>query len=78
MTHIRWRRPESSLCEFGKWLRKQLEKKGLQQKDLNPVVGLGSGAVSQWMTGFSKPRRETIAELAKFFGVTTDEIHKHL
>lgn len=76
--HIRGRRPDADLCEFGKWLRGQLDKKGLQQKDLQPVVSLGAGAISCWMIGVSKPRRQAIVALAKYFRTTTDEIHKYL
>lgn len=47
---------------------------GLTQKDLSQKLHVTSQAVSRWENGDVEPSVSTIGEMAKIFGVTTDEI----
>ena len=48
--------------------------KGLTQKDLADFLHVTSQAVSRWELGDVEPSIDTISNMAKIFGVTTDEI----
>jgi len=59
------------ISENIKELRKQ---KGLTQKELAEKLIVTSQAVSRWETGDVEPSIDTISNMAKIFGVTTDEL----
>ena len=51
----------------------QLRKaKGYSQEELAELLGVTRQAVSKWELGSSTPELESVVELAKLFGVTTD------
>ncbi len=50
--------------------------KGLTQKELADMLHVTAQAVSRWENGDAEPSIGTITEMAKIFGVTTDELIK--
>ena len=52
-------------------LRKQ---KNMTQQDLADRLGVSRQAVSRWEMGTAKPEIESLAALAKIFGITVDEL----
>ena len=52
------------------------EEAGLTQKQLAHLLGITQGAVSQWESGISKPRADTLKKLADLLNCTVDELLK--
>ena len=52
-------------------LRKQ---KGLTQEELADVLYVSRTAVSKWESGRGYPNIDSLKAIAKFFGVTVDEL----
>ncbi len=48
--------------------------KRVSQSELANVLNTTFKTVSHWETGYSEPSIAQIVELAKFFGVSTDEL----
>lgn len=48
--------------------------KGISQTELARVLNTTFKTVSHWETGYSEPSVAQIVELAKYFGVSTDEL----
>lgn len=63
---------------FGKWLKIQLVKLAVSQRELAEFLEVTEGCVSQWVSGYSVPARRLIVPLAKFLNVTGDEILQRL
>ena len=59
------------ISENIKNLRKE---KGLTQKELADLLHVTAQAVSRWEQGDVEPSVDTISNMAKIFGVTTDEV----
>lgn len=53
-------------------LRKLREDKGYSQDDIGSLLGVSKQQYHRWETGKNKPSGETVTQLAKLFGVTTD------
>ncbi len=49
-------------------------RKGLTQKELGALIGVGYGTISKWETGESDPQFAKIGKLANALGVTTADI----
>jgi len=49
-----------------------IEERGITAYKLTTDLGLGSGAVTEWKKGKSKPGTEAIIKIARYFGVSTD------
>lgn len=49
-----------------------LDERGLNQKDLMDYLGLEKSTFSSWKAGKSRSYKKYIAEIAEFFGVSTD------
>ena len=52
------------------------EEAGLTQKQLAHLLGITLGAVSQWESGISRPRADTLKKLADLLNCTVDELLK--
>lgn len=51
----------------------------MSQEDVAKAVGVTHGAVSQWESSFSEPRRKALEKLAELFGTTPDILtHGHV
>ena len=46
--------------------------RGIQQKDLAAVLGIGANTLSQYENGKREPDNNTLMQLADYFGVSTD------
>lgn len=55
-------------------LRYLREKKGLSQRECAEIFGLSGSAVAMWEQDQRKPDIEMIIRLAKYFGVTLDDL----
>ena len=53
-------------------LKELREEKGLTQKQLGEMFGLGRRTISVYETGVAEPSIQTIKALCKFFEVTAD------
>jgi transcriptional regulator with XRE-family HTH domain len=62
----------TSKNEFSGWLRKQLEKEGLKQKELAKKIGVSADMVSKLLRGDRCPGKETLELFSKTFNVSFD------
>lgn len=46
--------------------------RGIQQKDLAALLGIGANTLSQYENGKREPDNNTLVQLADYFGVSTD------
>ncbi len=58
-------------CERLKELRIE---KNIGQVELAQQIGVSKGTISLWENGLREPTLSNIVNLAKFFGVTTDNL----
>ena len=54
---------------FARNLRRFIESRGLQDKDLCEIAGASQTAISEWLNAKKYPRIDKIERLANFFGV---------
>lgn len=59
---------------FGEWLSRQLELRGLGQREFAARVGMGHAAVRTWITGFSTPEWHTCRKIGDTLGVPREEV----
>ena len=59
---------------FGNFLCMLREQKGMTQAELAQRLSVTPAAVSKWENGESKPRIETLFQLAEILGVTAEEL----
>lgn len=59
---------------FGNFVCKLREEKGLTQADIAEQLGVTAAAVSKWENGSSKPRVEVLFKLAEILGVRPEEL----
>jgi len=52
-----------------RWVREQ---RGFTQEELAEQLGIGAKEIWRYENGKTKPSGETVAEIAKFFGITAD------
>ena len=57
---------------FADILKELRRSKGLSQKQLAQKIYISPSAVSQYETGHTKPSRENLEQIARFFDVSTD------
>lgn len=57
---------------FGNRLSSLRKERSLTQEELGKAIGLGKTTISNYETGYSTPDVDTILNLAKYFGVSTD------
>ena len=60
--------------KFGNKICSLREKAGLTQKELAQKLNVSDKAISKWENGRSIPRIETLEEMSKLFGVSTNEL----
>ncbi len=60
--------------ELNEKLQELRKQKGLTQEELAAVLFVSRTAVSKWESGRGYPNIESLKALAKFFGVTVDEL----
>ncbi len=59
---------------FGNFVCRLREEKGMTQAELADMLGVTAAAVSKWENGVSKPKIEILFSLAKILGVTPEEL----
>ncbi len=57
---------------FNERLKELRIEKDLSQTELAKELNVSQRSISSWETGFRQPDFETLEQLAKYFGVTTD------
>ena len=57
--------------EFGRWLGRQLRRRGMSQADLAERIGVTRAAVSAWITGRAQPRIEKIRAIEEVLGLSS-------
>lgn len=50
------------------------ESKGINQKELAKILGVTESAVSHWEAGRYAPTTDKLLKIARFYGVTVDEL----
>ena len=60
--------------KIGAFLREQRKKKELTQEMPAEMLGVSNRTVSRWETGAGMPDFSVLIEMAKYYGVTVDEI----
>ena len=60
--------------EFNEKLQELRKQKGLTQEELAEVLFVSRTAISKWESGRGYPNIESLKAIAKFFGVTIDEL----
>ena len=60
--------------EFNEKLQELRKQKGMTQEELAEVLFVSRTAISKWESGRGYPNIESLKALAKFFGVTVDEL----
>ncbi len=60
--------------EFNEKLQELRRHKGLTQEELSEALFVSRTAVSKWESGRGYPNIESLKAIAKFFGVTVDEL----
>lgn len=60
--------------EFNEKLQELRKKKGLTQEELAELLYVSRTAISKWESGRGYPNIDSLKAIAKFFGVTIDEL----
>lgn len=60
--------------ELGEKLQELRKKKGLTQEELAQSLCVSRTAISKWESGRGYPSVDSIKDIAKFFGITIDEL----
>ena len=60
--------------KIGKLIAKMRKQKGLTQRELGEMVGVGFRAVSKWERGLTMPDISIINELSTILGISSDEL----
>lgn len=55
-------------------IKSLLKEQGKTQKELTDYIGIEKSVFSDWKKGKSKSYKKYIAEIAEFFGVSTDSL----
>ena len=63
--------PETKL---GKKIKDLLYLKRISQAELSRITGIHKQVLSNWITGFRKPKYENLQKLAKALGTTTEDL----
>jgi ribosome-binding protein aMBF1 (putative translation factor) len=63
----------SDLC-VAPYLRAARRDKGLTQRALGSMIGVGQRQISTWERGIARPRKETVARLALLLDVSYDDL----
>lgn len=60
--------------KMGLFLKALRKERGLTQEALAEELGVGSRTVSRWETGYTLPDLQTLVTLARYYGVTAEEL----
>ncbi|MBR5452195.1 MAG: helix-turn-helix transcriptional regulator [Clostridia bacterium] len=60
--------------EFNKKLQQLRKQKNLTQEDLASALYVSRTAISKWESGRGYPNIDSLRQIAKFFGITVDEL----
>ena len=60
--------------EFNEKLQELRKKKGLTQEELAEVLYVSRTAISKWESGRGYPSIDSLKAIARFFGLTVDEL----
>lgn len=60
--------------DFHEKIQKLRKQKGLTQEELAQALFVSRTAISKWESGRGRPNLESLKAMAKFFGVTVDEL----
>ena len=60
--------------EFNEKIQELRKKKGLTQEELAEVLFVSRTAISKWESGRGYPNIDSLKAIAKFFGVTIDQL----
>ena len=61
---------------FGEWLRNERLNRGMSQKELAKAIGLTYVVISNFENGYKFPSIRSIGLIAKYFGISIEEIRK--
>jgi transcriptional regulator with XRE-family HTH domain len=56
------------------WIRRQLARREWTAADLSRRTGVGTGRISEWMSGQRRPNPTSCIALAEAFGVDADDV----
>ncbi len=59
---------------FGKALRELRMERGLSQKELGDIFHVCNQTISFWETGSREPNLDNLLAIAKYFGVSVDDL----
>ncbi len=62
------------IMEFNEKLQELRKKKGITQEELSEALFVSRTAVSKWESGRGYPNIDSLKAVARFFGVTVDEL----
>ena len=62
------------MMEFNEKLQELRKKKGLTQEELAEVLYVSRTAISKWESGRGYPSIDSLKAIARFFGLTVDEL----
>lgn len=65
-----------SMESFSVWLLKELKYRDITQSRLAQIAGLGSGTISNIMTGNRKVGSETLGKIAKALNIPIEEVFR--
>ena len=60
--------------DIAAWIGRQLERRDWSAADLSRRTGIGSGRISEWMTGKRRPSPASCLRLADVFNVDPDDV----
>lgn len=63
---------------FHVWLRVELARADMDQKELGKLVGVSAATVNRWVLGRSQPRPEHLLRLAKVFDIPREVMDRAL
>ena len=62
------------MVNFSEWLKAELEKKGLLQKELAGMMNVSEGIVSRYISGKDLPSPINLIKMAKIFDLPEKEV----
>lgn len=60
------------MATFSERFKEQRQKKELSMQEIAEIFGVGKSSIAAYESGDKKPKTDRLAEIANFFGVSTD------